>query len=80
MSMITILPLKTDDDPCMSPALEYDYCFCFVALLSSGLRGFKRHISYIIIIISNLLKCISWCFFYQSRSMIAILPSMYLTL
>ena len=36
-------PLKTDDDPCMSPALEYDYWFCFVALLSSGLRGFKRH-------------------------------------
>ena len=21
-------PLKTDDDPCMSPALEYDYWFC----------------------------------------------------
>ena len=35
----------------MSPALEYDYWFCFVALLSSGLRGFKRHRSYIIIII-----------------------------
>ena len=44
-------PLNTDDDPCMSPALEYDYWFCFVALLSSGLRGFKRHRSYIIIII-----------------------------
>ena len=44
-------PLKTDDDPCMSPALEYDYWFCFVALLSSGLREFKRHRSYIIIII-----------------------------
>ena len=43
-------PLKTDD-PCMSPALEYDYWFCFVALLSSGFRGFKRHRSYIIIII-----------------------------
>ena len=35
----------------MSPALEYDYILCFVALLSSGLRGFKRHRSYIIIII-----------------------------
>ena len=44
-------PLKTDDDPCMSPALEYDYWFCFVVLLSSDLRGFKRHRSYIIIII-----------------------------
>ena len=21
-------PLKTDDDPCMSPVLEYDYWFC----------------------------------------------------
>ena len=35
----------------MSPALEYDYILCFVALLSSGLRGFKCHRSYIIIII-----------------------------
>ena len=35
----------------MSPALEYDYLFCFVALLSSGLRGFKCHRSYVIIII-----------------------------
>ena len=43
--------IMADDDPCMSPALEYDYRFCFVALLSSGLRGFKRHRSYIIIII-----------------------------
>ena len=45
--------LKTDDDSCMSPALEYNYLFCFVALLSSGLRGFKRHRSYIIIIIAR---------------------------
>ena len=32
----------------MSPALEYDYWFCCA---SEGLRGFKRHRSYIIIVI-----------------------------
>ena len=41
---------STDDDPSVSPALEYDYRFRFFALLSSGPRGFKRFRSYIIII------------------------------
>ena len=39
----------------MSPALEYDYWFCFVALLSSGLRGLKRHRNYIIIFIIRII-------------------------
>ena len=27
---------KTDDDPCMSPALEYDYWFCFCCAFELG--------------------------------------------
>ena len=43
----------------MSPALECDYRFCFVALLSSGPRGFKCYRSFILLLLLLSTGCIT---------------------